>query len=64
MRPSCINLADQPISIKNYEIYGIDKLPKIVFGYKIKNKFLTPVTHKLLGSTSRDRNARTSELSF
>ena len=39
MRPSCINLADQPISIKNYEIYGIDKLPKIIFGYKIKNKF-------------------------
>jgi hypothetical protein len=39
MKSADIKLADHPISIKNYQIYGIDKLPKLIFGYKIKNKF-------------------------
>ena len=34
-----ITLLDTPISIKNYDIYEIENLPKLVFGFKIKNKF-------------------------
>lgn len=34
-----IDLIDKPVSIKDYKIYNINKLPKVILGYKIKNKF-------------------------
>lgn len=34
-----IDLVNKPVSTKNYSIYDIDKLPKVVLGIKVKNKF-------------------------
>ena len=34
-----INLVDDPICTKDYNIYPINTLPRILLGYRIKNKF-------------------------
>jgi hypothetical protein len=33
------NLVDDPIAIKDYQIYDVDNLPKMFFGFRIKDKF-------------------------
>jgi len=34
-----LDLIDKPISTKDYHIYNINALPKIILGFKVKHKF-------------------------
>jgi hypothetical protein len=33
-----IDLVDKPVTIKDYDIFNVDDLPKILLGYRVKNK--------------------------
>jgi hypothetical protein len=39
MIPRDIDLAEQPIAIKDYSIYSRTMLPKLILGFNLKNKF-------------------------
>ena len=35
----CTDLAEKPVTTKNYQIYDVRELPKLFLGIKVKNKF-------------------------